>query len=54
MVISRGRLRALEEWRSLLKPLDHQGLIAGAEASPKQLAEGEELGSNILHVETSL
>ena len=28
------RLRALEECRSLLAPLDHQGLLAGAETAP--------------------
>ena len=28
------RLRALEECRSLLEPLDHQGLLAGAEIAP--------------------
>ena len=28
------RLRALEECRSLLAPLDHQGLLAGAESAP--------------------
>src|SRR6516164_5684427 len=27
-----GRLRALEECRSLLAPFDHQGLLAGAES----------------------
>jgi Meiotically up-regulated gene 113 len=28
------RLRALEECRSILKPIDHQGLLAGAEIAP--------------------
>jgi len=33
------RLRALEECRSLLSPLDHQGLLAGAEMAPATPAE---------------
>lgn len=33
------RLRALEECRSLLSPLDHQGLLAGAEIAPAVPAE---------------
>jgi hypothetical protein len=34
-----GRLRALEECRSLLAPLDHQGLLTGAETAPATPAE---------------
>ncbi|WP_420393247.1 GIY-YIG nuclease family protein [Acuticoccus sp.] len=40
------RLRALEECRSLLAPLDHQGLLAGAEtgaALPKEEMDEDEL-----------
>ncbi len=33
------RLRALEECRSLLAPLDHQGLLRGAESAPATPAE---------------
>lgn len=33
------RLRSLEECRSLLSPLDHQGLLAGGEASPVAFKE---------------
>jgi len=40
------RLRALEECRSLLKPLDHQGLLTGAEtaaAAPEEPMDEDEL-----------
>ena len=40
------RLRALEECRSLLKPLDHQGLLTGAEvalATPEESMDEDEL-----------
>ena len=40
------RLRALEECRSLLAPLDHQGLLAGAEtvaAAPSETMDEDEL-----------
>ena len=40
------RLRALEECRSLLAPLDHQGLLAGAEivaAAPAETIDDDEL-----------
>jgi hypothetical protein len=33
------RLRALQEWRDILLPLDHQGLLAGAELIPEAPAE---------------
>ena len=33
------RLRALEECRTLLKPLDHQGLLTGAEIAPAGFEE---------------
>jgi T5orf172 domain len=41
-----GRLRTLEECRSLLKPLDHQGLLTGVEiapAAPEESMDEDEL-----------
>jgi hypothetical protein len=41
-----GRLRALEECRSLLEPLDHQGLLAGtegADTAPVEAVDEDEL-----------
>ncbi len=43
------RLRASEECRSLLGPLDHQGLLAGAEAGPG--APGAEISDDELFAE---
>jgi hypothetical protein len=38
------RLRELEEYRSLLALLDHQGLLTGAEIVPAAPAEGSARG----------
>jgi hypothetical protein len=49
------RLRALEECRSLLAPIDHQGLLTGAEAVPAPPVESmdEDDITDLRHVRTS-
>src|SRR5207249_7460714 len=48
--VRRDRLRALQECRSLLAPLDHQGLLAGAVEDPagaEEMMDDDELRAEL-------